>query len=95
MKMTNLFATMILASTLATVSAFADEGTPVVPVDNGVKQELSKDKATVKADKTQLKTDKQKLREDRKAARMARKGKAHKRSKKDAQPVVQEQPKNG
>ena len=94
MKMTNLFATMILASTLATVSAFAEDNTAVVPVDNGVKQQLNQDKATVKADKTQLNADKQKLREDRKAARLARKGKAHKRVKKEAQPV-QEQPKNG
>jgi hypothetical protein len=95
MKLTNLFATMILAGTLASVSALAEDNTPVIPVDTGVKQQLSQDKAVVKSDKAQLKADKQKMREDRKAARLARKGKGHKRAKKDGQPVVQEQPKNG
>lgn len=97
MKMSNLFATMILSSIIAGASAYADE-TPVLnaSTDNGVKQQLSQDKAVVKSDKNKLRADKQKLREDRKAARLARKGKGRKHNKKEeAQPVVQEQPKNG
>ena len=94
MKMRQLIATLLTAGLLASVAALADDAAVTQPAQvTAVKQELQQDKATVKADRQKLRADRQKLKADRKAAHELRKGRKHGK-KKQAKPVVTEQPKS-